>query len=309
MSDIKLFSLKGAPPTELIGKSVSLEKSLQVLIEKHLDTFLGVRFLATEYSTGKTHGGRIDTLGIDENGCPVIIEYKRATNENVINQGLFYLDWLMDHRGEFELLVMKKLGTEVSEEIEWSSPRLICIAGDFTKYDGHAVQQIHRNIELVRYRKYGEELLLFELVNAVSVAPTEAPSVPPAASSASSGSSGQRITAEEQLAAASTELRDLFEGVKAYLVGLGDDVQLKPMKYYFAFKRLKNFACVELYRKAKVLTVHVKVDPESITLEEGFTRDVREIGHFGTGDLEISIRTMEEFEKAKPLLLKSYEAS
>jgi RecB family endonuclease NucS len=48
-------------------------------------------------STGKTHRGRIDSLGLDENGCPVIIESKRKLNENVINQGLFYLDWLLDH--------------------------------------------------------------------------------------------------------------------------------------------------------------------------------------------------------------------
>ena len=304
MSDIKLFSLKGAPPIELASKSVSLEKSLQILIEAHLDTFLGVRFLATEYSTGKVHGGRIDTLGIDENGCPVIIEYKRSTNENVINQGLFYLDWLMDHRGEFELLVMKTLGNGASDAIEWSSPRLICIAGDFTRYDGHAVQQINRNIELVRYRKYGDELLLFELVNAVTVEPSTGERVPPPG-----GGGGTKPTAEEQLEAASTELHDLFEAAKAYLLGLGDDVQLKPMKFYFAFKRLKNFACLELRAKMKTLLLYVKVDPNSLALEEGFTRDVREIGHFGTGDLEICVRSMEDFERAKPLLLKSYEAS
>jgi hypothetical protein len=170
VSDIKLFRIKGSPPVELASKSVALEKSLQNLIEAHLETFLGVRFLATEYSTGKVHGGRIDTLGIDENGCPVIIEYKRSTNENVINQGLFYLDWLMDHRGEFELLVLKKLGKEASEEIEWRAPRLLCVAGDFNKYDAHAVQQMNRNIGLVRHQKYGDELLLLELVNAVKAA-------------------------------------------------------------------------------------------------------------------------------------------
>lgn len=81
MSDIKLFRVDGNQVRELEGTSVALEKSLQDLIEKHLDVFLGVSFLATEYSTGKTHAGRIDTLGIDENGCPVIIEYKRAGHE------------------------------------------------------------------------------------------------------------------------------------------------------------------------------------------------------------------------------------
>ena len=102
MSDIKLFRIRSSVVDELTSTSVALEKSLQTLIEAHLETFLGVRFLATEHSTGRKHKGRIDTLGIDENGCPVIIEYKRSVNENVINQGLFYLDWLMDHKGDFE---------------------------------------------------------------------------------------------------------------------------------------------------------------------------------------------------------------
>ena len=99
MSDIKVFRTDGGKVCEIEGKSVALEKSLQTLIETNLDVFLGIRFLASEYPTGKTHGGRIDTLGIDENGCPCIMEYKRASNENVINQGLFYLDWLLDHKG------------------------------------------------------------------------------------------------------------------------------------------------------------------------------------------------------------------
>jgi RecB family endonuclease NucS len=62
--------------------------------------------------------GPVDTLGIDDDDSPVIIEYKRATNENVINQGLYYLDWLMDHKGEFRLLVQKRLGQEVANNIE-----------------------------------------------------------------------------------------------------------------------------------------------------------------------------------------------
>ena len=167
MSDIKLFRVEADHVQELSGSSVALEKSLQSLIEQHLEAFLGVRFLATEYTTGKSHGGRIDTLGIDENNSPVIIEYKRATNENVVNQGLFYLDWLLDHRAEFTLLAMKQLGPEMEGVIDWSSPRLICIAGDFKKYDEHAVAQINRTIELVRYRKYGDDFIVLELVNAV----------------------------------------------------------------------------------------------------------------------------------------------
>ena len=105
MGDLKLFQLRSEYATEIAGSAVSVEKELQDLLEANLDTFLGVRFLASEHATGRVHGGRIDTLGIDENHSPVILEYKRSTNENVINQGLFYLDWLLDHRAEFQLPV------------------------------------------------------------------------------------------------------------------------------------------------------------------------------------------------------------
>ena len=302
MSDIKLFRIENSTVSQLTGSSVALERSLQTLIERYLDVFLGIRFLATEHPTGKTHGGRIDTLGIDENGCPCIIEYKRASNENVINQGLYYLDWLLDHKAEFELLVLKKYGKEVADSIEWSSPRLLCIAGDFTKYDEHAVQQINRNIELLRYVKFGEDLLLLELVNAVqaTVASSEGP---PRAKA-------KDKTVAEQFASASTTLLDLYEALKATLVGLGSDVQEKRLKLYVAFKRIKNFASVDVRAGGQErLLVYVKVDPDSVSLEPGFSRDVRAIGHWGTGDLELTLRNREDLEKARPLLERSCELS
>ena len=160
MSDIKLFRLAAGQATELQGSASDLEKPLQTLIEANLQPLLNIRFIASEHSTGKTHGGRIDSLGLDENHCPVILEYKRSVGENVINQGLFYLDWLLDHKAEFKLLVLDKLGVVAADAIDWSAPRVVCMAADFTKYDGHAVQQIGRNIELIRYRRFGGDLLL-----------------------------------------------------------------------------------------------------------------------------------------------------
>src|SRR5947209_9826709 len=68
---------------------------------------------------------------------------------------------------------MKVLGAEIQDQVDWTAPRLICIAGDFTKYDEHAVAQINRNIELVRYRRYGDELMVLELVSTSTGAPME----------------------------------------------------------------------------------------------------------------------------------------
>ncbi|MBM1311903.1 DUF91 domain-containing protein [Sulfitobacter mediterraneus] len=307
MSDLKLFRIGGTDVCEVHGTSLALEKSLQTLIEQNLETFLGVRFLASEFSTGRDHGGRMDTLGIDENSCPVIIEYKRSSNMNVINQGLFYLDWLVTHRGDFEMLVLKKFGEKAAQSVEWSSPRLICIAGDFSRYDEHAIKQMNRNIELIRYMKFDDDLLLLEQVNAASAPLNGVIATDKVDGGADSGQKQKYTTVSQYLDKADGELRDLFDTVKAHLEGLGDDVQFKVLRFYFAFKRIKNFACVEIKTQERKLIVHVKVDPDSITLEDGFTRDVRAIGHFGTGDLEITIRSMEDFEKAKPLFERSYE--
>lgn len=303
MSDIKLFRYGQNDATELAGKAALIEKQLQALIEAQMETFLGVRFLATEYSTGKTHKGRIDSLGLDENGCPVIIEYKRHTNENVINQGLFYLDWLLDHQAEFRWLVMEKLGKDFADKIEWSGTRLLCIAADFTKYDEHAVAQIHRSIELIRYKLFGPDLLLLELVNAVSVEET--------AVSTNDGNSKAKTegkTHVDQIASAPATLQALFELVKSFIHAQGDDVQEKPLKLYTAFKRLRNFACITVIPKQDPhVRLWLKLDPETVSLEEGFSRDVRSIGHWGTGDLEVVIRTTGDFEKARLLIERCYQ--
>jgi len=226
-------------------------------------------------------------------------------NENVINQGLFYLDWLLDHKAEFELLVLKNLTKEDSENIDWYNPRLLCIAGDFNKYDEHAVKQMNRNIELIRYRRFGEDLLLLELVNVAEA--KNGSSVILSSGTSKSKQQMKRVT--ENLEAANKQLTDLYHALRDYAMNLGDDVQEKTLKYYFAYKRIKNFACVEIFTQSNKLQVYIKLNPDEIQLEEGFTRDVRNIGHFGTGDLEITIRNEEDLTKAEPLILRSYEGS
>jgi predicted transport protein len=309
MSDIQLFRLHGAGTvTELASKAAPLEKALQTLIEGQMETFLGVRFLASEYATGKTHKGRIDSLGLDENGCPVIVEYKRHSNENVINQGLFYLDWLLDHQAEFRWLVMEKLGKETAEHIEWAGTRLLCIAADFTRYDQHAVQQIPRNIELIRYKLFGDDLLLLELVNTQSVpdATVVKPTPPgsPATHTDAPKPAGKDKSLVEQLALATPEIRTLYEQTISLLLSLGDDVQQKSLKLWTAFRRLKNFACVIAYPNRLLITL--KLDPATVALEAGFSRDVSQVGHWGTGNVELCLFSAADLQKAQALLERSY---
>jgi predicted transport protein len=57
------------------------------------------------------------------------------------------------------------------------------------------------------------------------------------------------------------------------------------------------------------MLVYVKVDPASVQLDPGFTRDVSDVGHYGTGDLEIALAKPEDLERAMPLIKRSYEES
>ena len=313
MSDIKLFSIRAGLVSELAGSAAQVERDLQALFESNLETILGIRLVASEFSTGPVHGGRIDTLGLDEDGCPVIIEYKRTTNENVINQCLFYLHWMMDHKGDFERLVYRTFGDKEVERIDWSNPRLLCIAGDFTRYDEHAVKQIGRNVELLKYRRFGDHTLLVDVVHAPKMA-RPFPSLSNTSfdtinevSSLTDPYQSQRI--DYRLANAPVETRGVFDATRDYLIRLGDDVRMKELKCYVAFKRIKNFACVEVHPKARIVTAYLKMDPEVVEMEPGFTRDVRRIGHFGTGELEVSMRSLGDLARAEPLLQMAYERS
>lgn len=76
-------------------------------------------------------------------------------------------------------------------------------------------------------------------------------------------------------------LQDRFEAIKSYLMALGDNVQIKTLKYW------------------KLIQIQLQ-------LEDQFSRDARNIGHYDTGDLELTIYNDEDFEEAKWYIHMSY---
>lgn len=298
MAELRLFSIK-KDVVELTPKKVSLEKELQTLIENNLQTFLGVTFLKSEYAITN---GRMDSIGIDENNCPVIIEYKRSVNENVINQGLFYLDWLLDHKANFQLLVEEVLGKEKSENIDWSMPCVICIANDFTKFDEHAVNQMQRNIRLVKYRKFDDDLIALELLNAPQVKPITDDN-----NSVSNINKKQKSIKDfsQSLADADEKIKNLYATVQNYIMAQGDNITENQLKLYVAYKKIKNFVCVVVYQSSVVL--YLNINPDDVKLIPNCVEDVRNKGHWGTGDLRVFLKNIDDFEKYKYLIDKSYE--
>jgi predicted transport protein len=224
------------------------------------------------------------------------VEFKRGTDAGVIHQGLYYMAWLMDHKAEFRHLVRDRLGAAAAAQVLWSAPRLICVAGDFTRYDVHAVREHRRSIDLVRYRFFGEDLLGLETVASVTGRTPAAKRV------------RQRAAGLPPACGQSGALAELAEGVDEVLLGLGDGVSWVQRKQYRAYQRLRNFACVCPPQMTKLL-VYLKADPRDVDLVPGFTRDVTGLGHHGTGDLEVQLRTPRDVERAQELFRASYAAA
>lgn len=157
---MQLFSRSGSSCHPIEPWLAPLEGDLQHLFESNLQTLLGVALIAREFDTGS---GRMDTLAIDADRCPVIIEYKRSEKSNIINQALCYQAWLVSHKAEFEKQCFQKYGI-APEHVDWSGLRLICIAADFNSYDISAIEHIKANIDLVSYRLYGQHLVSLTLL-------------------------------------------------------------------------------------------------------------------------------------------------
>lgn len=311
MGELMLFRRDaGGQDVELTGSTVALEVELQRRVEAGLEQMLGIRFLASEYPTGPWHRGRIDTLGLDENGAPVVIEFKKGSDSGVLSQAVSYLSWLDSAHHEFEALVRRVLGAEAAESIDWRRPRMVCIAAGFSHHDRVAVQRLPERIDLVRYRVFDGGLLSLLLVDS-------SPGSPNPAASRRHREREVAVASVPTVSAAPTRgtaslvpecLRDLYSELEDALTAW-DEVEVAVLRHYIAYRRLVNVASVLFRPKHQAILMYLRLDPDSVTLEESFTRDMRGIGHLGTGDLEVRLASAADLEKATPLIRRAFKAT
>jgi len=275
------------------------EKELQTLIETNLEEVFGCRFIASEFSTGSVHSGRIDSLALSEDGNPVIIEYKKVEDSKLINQALFYLDWIKDHKGDFEVAVQKALG---NVKVNWEYIRVICLAPSYDRYSLHAVRHMGVGLELWQYHKYENGILEMEEIfrNNENVRTKEV--IKPSKANTETPKEIQSISFEDHLTKASTDVQPLIQEISDFICSLNDSVAEVPLKLYIAYKLAKNIACMEVHRKEALLFLPLKHNDSMPSI----ARDVSNIGHWGTGDLEVRVGNSEDFEIAKTLIRQSY---
>ena len=286
------------------------EKALQRLIESNLDVVFKCRLIATEFSTGAQHAGRIDTLALSEDNNPVIIEYKNVESSDLITQSLFYLAWIHDHKGDFEIAAQVALSEKI--QVDWSAVRVICIAPNYRKYDLHAVRVTGAGLELWTYRLFKNDVIYLEEVFQKSDPGVGAPDgaknpvMVKAGQKAALARATGSYTFDQHVKGKPQGIRELALAVNDFVTGLDDSIQVVPKKFYVAYKASQNIVCLET--KQKKLVLFLKLDPKRSAGPKGLSRDVSQVGHYGTGDLEITIASQSDLDLAKPFIKKAYEA-
>jgi len=304
-----LFKIAQPDALETVAQTnFATEKLLQKLIEASLATVFSCRFVASEFPTGIQHGGRIDTLALSEDGNPVIIEYKKVPSSELVTQSLYYLAWIHDHRGDFEIAARKALGPKTA--VEWDDVRVICLAPSYKKFDLHAVQVMGTSIELWTYRLFANQTLYLEEVQQKELVASETPEAknPVMVTAGKKAALSRKMgsyTFEQHLKNKPSTISDILLSIQEYVTSLNAAIEERPKKFYIAYRTTQNIVCVEPQQKK--LLLFLKLDPPKIALEKGFTRDVSKIGHYGTGDVEVTITSSEDLDRAKPLIQRAFE--
>ncbi|WBX98986.1 DUF5655 domain-containing protein [Chryseobacterium gambrini] len=246
---------------KLHSYTATKEKEIQNLIERNLLEVLDMHFLATEYTT---NGGRIDTLAVDRNGAPVIIEYKRNKNDNIINQGLSYLRWLQAQKIEFfQMLILKKFGDEFLKSfiIDWKNPRVICIAESYNKFDIDTVEVIPMRIELFKYRYYDNGIFSLEPINVNEQIQKSNNDL-----TTNVESELLNLNLDSHLIKANENIKDLFKDLRSKIFELDENIIEKITTLYVAYRLAKNF--VEIHIAKNHLKIHLRPidynDPENL---------------------------------------------
>jgi hypothetical protein len=127
---LRIFSINGTKLAEITEEQFLLEKDIQRLTEANLQQIFQLDLVRSEF---EIHGLRIDTLAYDkESGAFVIIEYKKDRNFSVVDQGIAYLNLMLNNKADFILEYNERASSSLSktlkrDDVDWSQSRIIFI--------------------------------------------------------------------------------------------------------------------------------------------------------------------------------------
>jgi len=100
-------------------------------------------------------------------------------------------------------------------------------------------------------------------------------------------------------------VREVFEAFRKAVLALDACVTEEFMKWYVAFKAETNF--VDVAPQAKRLRLTLNMPFAEISDPQGLCKDVTNVGKQGNGDVDISLKSLNELPYVMGLVRQSYE--
>ncbi len=260
-----LFKFKNGTAKRIGQKEFSNEKELHELIDGNLEEIFNLRYIKDEYITEKH--GRIETLAIDEANRPVVIEYKKIKESGHLTQANRYITWVRQNPDSFELLVRKNIAN-FEGEIDFSNPRIICFAQEFSIDDKCLALSL--NAELWKYRYYENEIMTIireeepeQLIQNKLTGKTSIVKIVKEPKKAKS--------IDEHLSGVSKELRALFSEINERILQISDEIERYTTNAEIIYKTSLNFAYVVLQKRNNALRILLRSaigrlrDPSQLT--------------------------------------------
>lgn len=294
-----IYNTAGNNLAQVKEKPFKLEREIQTIFEGNLQNIMGLLFVKSEFTIKNK---RIDTLAYDkETNAFIIIEYKRDKNYSVVDQGLTYLNLMLQNKAEFILTYNETLKDVLhSKDVDWSQSRVAFVSPSFTDNQISASDFKDFGIELWEIKQFENNTISINTIKKSSGAPSIKPLLENSDNLKEVKENIKVYTEEDHFSNGSDYTIELYEKFKSSILNLTDGIEILPQKYYIAFKKGSNISDIEIQKKSLKIFINAKIG----TLDDpkGLVKDVSNIGHRGNGDYQIQIENDKDLEYIMSLI-------
>ncbi len=294
-----IYNTTGNKLVQVKEKPFKLEREIQSIFESNLQNIMGLLFVKSEFTIKNK---RIDTLAYDkQTNAFIIIEYKRDKNYSVVDQGLTYLNLMLQNKAEFILTYNETLKDILhSKDVDWSQSRVAFVSPSFTDNQISASDFKDFGIELWEIKQFENNTISINTIKKSSGAPSIKPLLENSDNLKEVKENIKVYTEEDHYNNGSDYTIELYEKFKSSILNLTDGIEILPQKYYIAFKKGSNISDIEIQKKSLKIFINAKIG----TLDDpkGLVKDVSNIGHRGNGDYQVQIENDKDLEYIMSLI-------
>lgn len=296
---MKIFTSKQGQLSQLKQQKFKLEKDIQRLFEENLTLLSGYIFVRSEFSIKNS---RIDTLAFDpETQAFVIIEYKRQQNSSVVDQGISYLNLMLEYKADFIVEYNEKQKAPLKRnDVDWSQSKVIFVSPTFNDFQIQATNFKDLPIELWEVNRFDNDIITLNIINKSKSAPNIKAVSIEKNEEFSTLKEIKVYQESDHLSDKSDFIQELYEDFKQGILNLAPDIEINTRKLYIAFKKDRNIADIRIQQKN--LKIWINLPYGELDDPKNLAKNVSNTGHWGNGDYEITIESTQYLEYIMSLI-------